>query len=397
VSIGLTRPEFAALFAALGASSAMAFDSGGSSEMVVRPLGDPQTIVANVPSDGRERSLADGLFVVNAAPIGPVARLVLGPRPVPALLVGSSLRVQPWAVDENGHALASEPAKFSAAPAQIATIDDNGVLSALSPGRVRAHAIAGSAEGDVDVDVVSAVARLSITGADEPVPLRGRIRLSVDAITAAGEPVAFDPRAVRWKLDGGMGRVLGDGTFIAAARASRSTIVASLGPASASATVLSGEHAAPLSAAASPSPDRWRYASRPDGIPGAVDGATAPDGSSSLHLSYDFSAGGTTRAAYAETMLEVAGEPIAISLDVYGDGNHEWLRGGYQTEDGVNESVTLARHVDWRGWRTLRATLPRQAAWPITWTRLYVVEADKSATESGSLWFRNLNAIYAGP
>ncbi|MDE3074090.1 MAG: phosphodiester glycosidase family protein [Chloroflexota bacterium] len=60
---GLTRPQFAWYFQTIGAWNAMAFDSGGSAEMVVRRPGHAWTDVVNSPSEGRERPVADGLFI----------------------------------------------------------------------------------------------------------------------------------------------------------------------------------------------------------------------------------------------------------------------------------------------------------------------------------------------
>ena len=89
-----------ALFVALGASDAMAFDSGGSSEMVARHLGDPGVAVMTLPSDGRERAIADGLFIVNSSPVGPTTQLILRTS-APAVLAGSRLAVRATAVDAN--------------------------------------------------------------------------------------------------------------------------------------------------------------------------------------------------------------------------------------------------------------------------------------------------------
>ncbi len=60
---GLTRPQFAWYFQTIGAWNAMAFDSGGSAQMVARHPGQPFATIVNQPSDGRERPVADGLFV----------------------------------------------------------------------------------------------------------------------------------------------------------------------------------------------------------------------------------------------------------------------------------------------------------------------------------------------
>ncbi|HLG74051.1 MAG TPA: phosphodiester glycosidase family protein [Chloroflexota bacterium] len=60
---GLTRPQFGWYFQTIGAWNAMAFDSGGSAQMVVRHPGQPAATIVNSPSDGRERPVADGLFI----------------------------------------------------------------------------------------------------------------------------------------------------------------------------------------------------------------------------------------------------------------------------------------------------------------------------------------------
>ncbi|MGC1381599.1 MAG: phosphodiester glycosidase family protein, partial [Candidatus Baltobacteraceae bacterium] len=79
ISVGLKRPEFAALMRSLGATEGLALDGGGSSTLVARQLGESDSEVTNSPSDGIERPVADGLFVYSTAPVGPPARLVALP------------------------------------------------------------------------------------------------------------------------------------------------------------------------------------------------------------------------------------------------------------------------------------------------------------------------------
>ncbi len=401
-SIGLTRPQLSAMFAALGASTAMAFDSGGSSEMVVRDLGDQQTSVANVPSDGRERSIADGLFVMNAAPVGPPTRLVLHPTdPIPVVLVQSNLQVRANAIDANDQPvpLAPHTIGFSVEPTSAATIDRNGLMRALRAGGVRVRALIPQSAAELDTFIVSNVDELQIVGADQPAPTGGQVHLSIAAGTKDGIPIEVDSSMVSWSLSGGDGRMLADGTFVAGRSAARNVVTARVGGASASAVVLSGDHTQMVQAVPAPgsAAGQWSYASRPAGLPGGIDASTAPDGSSALRLAYDFSSTQLTRAAYAQTSLVLPQQPIGLSIDVYGDKNGEWLRGGYQNADGNNESVTIARNVDWQGWRTLRVALPEQVAWPIVWTKFYAVEPNKTAREQGSLWFRNFALVYPGP
>ncbi|MBC5811710.1 MAG: phosphodiester glycosidase family protein [Candidatus Eremiobacteraeota bacterium] len=68
-SVGMTRPEFADLLRLLGASDAMALDSGGSVTLVSRAPGDANVSVRNVPSDSSaERWVSDALFLYSSAP-----------------------------------------------------------------------------------------------------------------------------------------------------------------------------------------------------------------------------------------------------------------------------------------------------------------------------------------
>jgi hypothetical protein len=221
----------------------------------------------------------------------------------------------------------------------------------------------------------------------------------VSATTRDGNSIAVDQSAVHWADDGKGGHIFSDGTFVAGPASGRTVVTASVGGASDSTTILSGEHAVIVQALPRPglTGAAWHFAARPASVPGAVDDSAAPDGSQALRLDYDFSNATGTRAAYAQTELTLPGQPLAVAVDIFGDGNGEWLRGGYRNADGNDESITIVRHVDWRGWKTIRVAVPPQAAWPIVWTRLYVVERVVSVREQGSLWFRNLQIFFAGP
>jgi exopolysaccharide biosynthesis protein len=68
-SVGMTRPEFGDLLLRLGATDAMALDSGGSVTLVSRAPGDTNVTVRNVPSDNSaERWVSDALFLYSTAP-----------------------------------------------------------------------------------------------------------------------------------------------------------------------------------------------------------------------------------------------------------------------------------------------------------------------------------------
>ncbi|MDQ6781267.1 MAG: phosphodiester glycosidase family protein [Candidatus Eremiobacteraeota bacterium] len=400
-SVGLTRPMFGALFASLGAANAMAFDSGGSSEMVVRHLGDGGVSVANTPSDGRERGIADGLFVVNTALVGPVQRLLIK-APAQSVLTGSHLQLFASGVDEHDQPipLAAQDVSYTVEPTDAARIDAGGVLRAKHAADIRLTAHAANASTEVSLRVLAAVASMRVVGAPRVLPAGMKSALAVQALDDRRLPVAVDPEAIHWTSQGNGGSIDPFGTFTAGARAGLATVRAQIGMRTAELTLASGEHTqwVQRDLRAGGQPPLWSFRAQPaDIVAGAADESPAPSGERALRLRYDFSAAAAIRAAYVQSVVALCGQPIAVSLDVYGDGNGAWLRGGYRNADGNAESLTLARHVDWRGWKRLRVAFPFQAAWPVTWTRFYVVERAPQAHESGSLWLRRFAAVYAGP
>ncbi|HEY5094287.1 MAG TPA: phosphodiester glycosidase family protein [Candidatus Eremiobacteraceae bacterium] len=398
VSVGITRPMFGALFIALGAADAMAFDSGGSSEMVVRHAGDPGVSVVTTPSDGRERAIADGLFVVNTAQAGPIAQLVLR-APAPVVLLGSRFAVRAEAVDGNLQPVSVAPASLTwrADPAGALTQDNSGGFVARVPGDATITAASGTISATLAVNVAASIAGLTISGYGIEVPTGAKVPLIANATDAQGRPVVFDADALTWSASSGAS-ITPSGVLVAGSAAAAVTVHAQAGGARASALVNIGDHVAALQRIlpVSPAVGAWRFSPSSSAVDGALDEQPAPDGSQSTRLSFRFPAAGSTRAAYLVNDFAIPGVPVALACDVYGDGNGEWIRASYRNADGIIDSVTLARHVDWTGWRTVRADLLPQVRFPVAITRLYVAQADKRAA-SGELWLRNLAAVYPGP
>jgi hypothetical protein len=397
VSVGVTRPMLGALFVALGASDAMAFDSGGSSEMVVRHLGDSGVDVVTTPSDGRERAIADGLFILNTASVGLASQLVLRTS-APAVLAGSRLVVRADALDANLQpvALNSDSLSWQVQPAGALTFDGAGGAVARLPGDATITATSGAISATAAVKIVSAISGLTISGYGVSVPVGTNVQLIASATDALGAPVAVDAHAVSWSAGSGA-TVSPIGEFAAGSTPATVTVRATVGDIAATALVDVGDHAVPLQLLlpGGTAAGAWHF-SASSNADGGLDETPAPDGSANLRLTYRFSATGGTRAAYATNAVAVPDVPIAIACDVFGDGNGEWLRASYRNADGITDSITLARHVDWLGWKTVRAMLLPEARIPITVTRLYVVQPDKRAAE-GVVWLRNLAAVYPGP
>ena len=372
-SIGVTRPEFAALMLAFGATEGMAFDSGGSSTLVARVLGDDGATVLNAPSDGVERAVADGFFVYSDAPSGHNPHLVLNPQTFGAL-PGTLVPLRGAIVDDSGHRLRN------AAVAPVLAADGPG------PHTTIVRESGGDASATLTYRTVATLAKFSVDPAVANPDLGTTIRFRARGFDASGEPVEVG--APVWTATGGS--IAADGTYRAGAR--DASIVARLGGALASATVRVGRHVAHIAFPI----NGMRFETYPRGGPGAFEFVLIRAGGDHWHLRYDFS--GAERAAYANGAAVFPGIPIAFGVDVLGDGNGATLRAAFTNGFGERRALTLAKSVDWSGWRHLEIPLPADLTPPVTLVSLYVVAppGTKAVRAAGAIGFRDPIAIVAG-
>jgi hypothetical protein len=373
-SIGLTRPEFAGLMLGFGASDGMAFDSGGSATLVARVLGDERASVLNAPSDGVERPVADGLFVYSDAPRGLHPRLVVRPERF-AALPGAAVALRGNVVDDAGNRLASA----SLVP----------FVAERTPGPHVAHVrdLSGRFAAEVAYTIVERPARLTIDPA-EPNPAAGAsLRFRAHGFASDGTPLELGD-AIRWGVDAGT--IAADGSY--RADSGDATVVAEAGGTSARVRVRVGRHAQALAFFGAPAAAGWHFEALPHGASGALASLVAGE----LDLSYDFS--GNERAAYAEGDFALPGEPVAFALDVRGDGSTIGLRAAFVNRFGERRALTLAKAVDWSGWKRLTLALPPDLNPPVKLIALYAVPTlgGPSTHAAGTLAFRNPAALLPG-
>ena len=360
-SIGVNRAELVALLRSLGAADALLLDSGGSATLVARVLGQEHPSIANVPSDGEQRPVANGLFVYSDAPLGPPAALVVRPARVTAL-PAVRVRLASRLVDAAGHALGdAHGAWHIRGSGDIARVDPSGVLQAGSRSgsgvlRLERDGVAAV----VPVRVVRNVARLTIGPAHANPSSGQRLALTLGAWDARGARVAVGDH-VKWSARNARidrrGRLdVADGDAFVTAR---------VGHATASVRIPVGWHVVPFPVA--------------------------------TRIRYDFSNGG--RAAYARAVPpRVAGTLLAVACDVTGDGNGEALRLAFTDRFGARESVTLAPAIDFTGVRRLSIGGLVGLAPPLALRDVYVVGtlAVPAIRAAGSVGVEHCTATLAG-
>jgi hypothetical protein len=350
VSIGLARPEFAALMRGFGATEGLAFDSGGSATLVARELGDAAPSVINDPSDGRERPVADALFAYSTAPAGLHPHLVVRPATFTAYR-GAQVALRGAIVDDADHRIRAAdvaPLDTDATPGthEARVRERDGTLTALVPYRT-----------------VDRVAALTIVP-DRPNPAPGvQLPLTVTGVDERGAPVLLGDAAVGWTLGT---RSLIAPRVIYDTRGGDAAVTATLGGASATTQVRVGNHSLIVPAL------------------------------SETPLAYDFT--GTARAAYDNAVIPLPDEPVRMSLDVYGDGNGVPLRASFINRYGEKQLLTLAKSVDWTGWRRITVALPPELNPPVRLTSIYVVRSlgGPPVLAAGELRFRALAVVVPG-
>jgi len=358
VSIGLTRPQFAALMLAFGAVDGMAFDSGGSATLVARVLGDAEPAVLNDPSDGIERPVADGLFAYSDAPAGLHPHLIV--RPASFVTVPNASGADP----------AVAMTRFAGA-----IVDDAGGLVrrattlpvALDPlageHEIIVHDETGTYAARVSYRVVERIARLAIVPAPADPPPGGDVTLDLRAWDAAGDQIRLGSAATAWTIDG----------------------VASSHPPALRIAGVRHDFSASASLDGATSTIVVRVGSHPVAI-------AQPE----LALPYDL--GGNARAQYANVAIDLPGEPLSFGIEAFGDGSGVPLRAAFVNRYGEKHALTLARHVDWTGWQRLTIALPPDLNPPIRLTAIYVVPSlgGPPVRAAGMLRFRSLFVIVPG-
>jgi hypothetical protein len=424
LSVGLTRPQLADYMRRLGAAQAMAFDSGGSATMVVRLPGADGPAVVNSPSDGTERPVGDAILVYSSAVPGLPTRLLLnGGRPLD-LFAGATAALPLIGVDAQGNPTAlSAPVQATVSPANLvmvgsdtrgavtasaafgagtpsaqngsptASVSDVSVTAGPSAGSGTLTVQSGDASGSIPLSVVTQLSRLVVSPASVNVAPGGGVQFTTQAQGASGRPVILSGGAAAWDVTPGwLGTISSSGAFVAGDAAGAGTVTVQAGGTTARARVTIGSTARYL-----PEFDRgeWSFRGYPASVTGAVALVADPghDGHPSAKLTYGLDGTGT-RAAYLVAPLPLPGAPSGISAWVYGDGSGVWLRGAFDQANGDRGTVTLARHVDWTGWRSVTVQLPPGLAFPIAWATFYVVETDPSRTPHGTIYLSSPRAIY---
>lgn len=143
-SCGGTINEIAQIMLDAGCVDAVNLDGGGSTTYVAKQEGADELAVVSRPSDGYARSVSTSFMLVSTAPSSTAFDHAVIESEADYLTVGSSLNVTAKGVSATGNsAVLPEGTHWEISDSSIATIDENGKITALQNGAVDVYLMLG--------------------------------------------------------------------------------------------------------------------------------------------------------------------------------------------------------------------------------------------------------------
>lgn len=406
VAQGVVAAQVAGYLVQLGAYSAVLLDGGGSTEMIARKPGDTATSVLNMPSDGTERPVSNGLFIYStAAHAGVAVRTVANAgRPYTAV-AGAPSPLAVYSTDASGNPAAGTPS-VEIVPSSLGSWS-GGVFTPRRAGHGVIIARNGRSSAVEPLDVVDRLRSLTITPDQPDLNNGGTQQFALAGVAPDGANVVVPAQAATWSVaDSALGSVDADGLFTAASSGGGLTdVTARAGGVTAKASVAVGSDAAVLNDMSDPS--AWSFNTRGGttatigSVPGDVPpGSTA---SGSLKFDYDFPAGAGVHQLvfYPKTDITVgansAGQlPTGLGVWVKGTGGHDafQLATSYIQVNGQTQTL-YNPGVSYGDWNLLVTQLAPGTQFPITLNFLDFLNISPTTESRGTVQLANFSALYS--
>lgn len=216
-SMGMTLTEVAGYMVQKGCTSVINLDGGGSTTMMVRMPGDVEARVVNIPSDGKERSVSNGLLLVTKDSVAEAPQnLHLYPLTT-FMLPGAQLKMTAKATDR-----LYWPAQLTD---EISYAADGSIGSMSSEGLFTAGELVGEGLVEVSANSMKSTARIIITQDISINPDKTDIIIepgqSIDINIKADYsyvPVVSRDDQFTWRCDDKIGTIDQNGIFKASGR-----------------------------------------------------------------------------------------------------------------------------------------------------------------------------------
>lgn len=399
-SAGMTLPELQQFMISAGVWRGMVLDGGGSTQMVSRPLGDFDPKLVNKTENGNQRSVVNGVGVYSTAPKGDLKGLILKGQNI--LFMNESSTYQFKAYDDYYNPISVEGIvpQWSSSTTN-GTFKDN-VFTPTLPGKTQIIAKSGKGSASMDVEVVgrNQITSMKFNSGAFSLTEGGDFKLPISVTTRSGATRELPAASATWELSGVKGSLKDGILHVDSASGSQAAqVIARYDGYSTMVTLPVGQEKVWYDL------DKFAVMTTGDKYPAEVVSAVniVPNsGNKSLEISYDFTKGTGTKAAYARfdgmNGVQIEGEPEFITAKVLGDGSFNWVRAEILDANGKLNYVSFTENMNWTGWRKVTADVS-DLKFPIKIKSVYVANPANGQDErapKGKINIDDISFIYKG-
>ncbi|NOU70013.1 copper amine oxidase [Paenibacillus sp. LMG 31458] len=399
-SAGMTLPELQQFMISAGVWRGMVLDGGGSTQMVSRPLGDFDPKLVNKTENGNQRSVVNGVGVYSTAPKGDLKGLILKGQNI--LFMNESSTYQFKAYDDYYNPISVEGIvpQWSSSTTNGAFKDN--VFTPTLPGKTQIIAKSGKGSASMDVEVVGRdqITSMRFNSGAFSLTEGGDFKLPISVTTRSGATRELPAASATWELSGVKGTLKDGILHVDSASGSQAAqVIARYDGYSTMVTLPVGQEKVWYDL------DKFAVMTTGDKYPAEVVSAVniVPiSGNQSLEISYDFTKGTGTKAAYARfngmNGAPIEGEPEFITAKVLGDGSFNWVRAEIIDANGKLNYVSFTENMNWTGWRKVTADVS-DLKFPIKIKSVYVANPANGQDErasKGKINIDDISFIYKG-
>ncbi|QXM05315.1 phosphodiester glycosidase family protein [Crassaminicella indica] len=392
---GVTQEELGQIMLSLGAYNAINFDGGGSTDMVLRPLGEENRKVINNPSEGRERRIMNGIGVVSYAPqLEEIGGIILEAKDE-NMLINTSKQFTLKAYDENYNPVEIDPNAVKWHVSGVNGEFDNNCFKATTSG-----------VGAVVAEYEGKYATFPIRVIDNPVSLRvfpsqihidknKRKYIKAKVIDKDGYGAIVDINELNVDIPDNLGNIDSEGYFQSSNESGSGLMKVSYKGLSSYVPIVVGSKEEVVDDFEN---NNGTFLAYPNEVTGDYKlSDISKVGDYSGEISYDFTTTDATRAAYLvfdNGGINFDKAPEKIGLWVYGNESGHMLKAKIVDASGNPTNITLVPSIDWADWKFVEAVIPKSIKSPFKLERIYVVETNSLSKDIGKIYIDQLTAMY---
>lgn len=391
---GLNQPELSQLLIELGAYDAINLDGGGSTTMVVRPVGDTSLKVVNTPSDGAQRRVHNGIGIISTAPGGTLEDLLLDAGQS-GVFVQTPLELSLKGIDANRSPVEIDPDQIVWSAAGVnGSFTEAGFIPTTS-GKATITANYNGLTATKVIEVYGEAVDLIVKPSTLQLKMGESGSFKLYAIDATGHQAELPTQYATWSIPDQLITLNVDGTFSANSNAGKGVISVEYNGLKKHLPIAVGESHTVLFDFEQPSAAFLGY---PAEVTGSfVPLKFSPNGSMGGRLIFDFTKTEATRAAYVmlgETGVTIPETPDKLGLWVFGNYGYEhMLKAKLVDADGKAVNIQFAPSINWEGWKFVEAAYPSDLKPPVKVERIYVAEDNPARKDRGVIVMDQLVSI----